>query len=136
MRKINEIIIHCSATPEGRDYTVEDIRRWHVKGNGWIDIGYHWVIYRDGTIHPGRDEKHVGAHCKNHNSHSIGVCYVGGCDKDGMTPKDTRTPAQKAALRNLVYSLLAKYPDAEVYGHNEFAKKACPSFNVKAEFRR
>lgn len=94
MRIINEIIIHCSATPEGKDYTVEQIKQWH-KQRGFSDIGYHYVIYRDGSIHSGRPIERIGAHCLKHNAHSIGVCYIGGVAKDGKTPKDTRTDAQK-----------------------------------------
>ncbi|MCH5346258.1 MAG: N-acetylmuramoyl-L-alanine amidase [Muribaculaceae bacterium] len=134
MRKIDKIIIHCSATPEGRDYTVAQIRDWHVRGNGWSDIGYHYVIYRDGSIHPGRPVGVAGAHTKGHNAHSIGICLIGGCAADGKTPKDTRTHAQRVALVNLVKQLKATYgPDVTVHGHNEFAAKACPSFNVKTD---
>lgn len=133
MRKINKIIIHCSATPEGRDYTVGQIRQWHVQGNGWRDIGYHFVIYRDGTVHEGRPIEEIGSHCKGYNAHSIGICYIGGCAADGETPKDTRTEAQRAALIRLVAELKARYPRATVHGHNEFANKACPSFNVQKE---
>ena len=100
MRKITEIIIHCSATKEGMDFTVEDIDRWHRK-RGFNGIGYHFVIYRDGSIHAGRSKNLIGAHCKGHNAHSIGICYVGGLSTDGK-PKDTRTAAQKASLRALV----------------------------------
>ena len=106
MRKIDEIIIHCTATEEGKDFTVEDVRRWHVQGNGWKDIGYHYLIYRDGSIHPGRPIDQVGAHTSGHNATSIGVCYVGGLAADRKTPKDTRTPQQKAALIDLVRSLM------------------------------
>ena len=74
MRHINEIIIHCSATPEGRDYTVADIDRWH-KARGWRGIGYHYVIYRDGSVHAGRPVEQIGAHCTGHNANSIGICY-------------------------------------------------------------
>lgn len=138
MRTINKIIIHCSATPEGRDYTVAQIRDWHVKGNGWKDIGYHFVIYRDGSVHAGRPIEQIGAHTKNHNAHSIGICYIGGCaatknGKGEYPPKDTRTPEQRKALKQLVKELLAKYPGATVHGHNEFANKACPSFDVRKE---
>lgn len=133
MRHIDEIIIHCSATPEGKDYTVDQIRDWHVRGNGWQDIGYHYVIYRDGSVHEGRPESMMGAHTRDHNARSIGVCYVGGCAADGKTPKDTRTPAQRKALKELVRRLLEKYPGATVHGHNEFARKACPSFDVSKE---
>lgn len=135
-RCINEIIIHCSATPEGKDVTVEQIRDWHVRGNGWSDIGYHWIIYRDGSVHAGRPESKKGAHCNGHNANSIGICYVGGEVADGShTPKDTRTPAQKVALIKLVNELRQRYPGATVHGHNEFAAKACPSFDVKKEFK-
>jgi N-acetylmuramoyl-L-alanine amidase len=132
MRHINEIIIHCSATPEGRDYTVADIDRWH-KARGWRGIGYHYVIYRDGSVHAGRPVEQIGAHCTGHNANSIGICYIGGVSADGKTPKDTRTPAQRIALRELVEELRAKYPGATVHGHREFAPKACPSFDVQTE---
>lgn len=132
MRHINEIIIHCSATPEGRDYTVADIDRWH-KARGWRGIGYHYVIYRDGSVHAGRPVEQIGAHCTGHNANSIGVCYIGGVAADGKTPKDTRTPAQRIALRKLVEELRAKYPGATIHGHREFARKACPSFDVQTE---
>lgn len=131
MRKIDEIIIHCTATEEGRDFTVEDVRRWHVQGNGWKDIGYHYVIYRDGSIHPGRPLDQVGAHTSGHNATSIGVCYVGGVAADRKTPKDTRTPEQKATLIDLVRSLKLVFGVSKVSGHNEYAKKACPSFDVQ-----
>jgi N-acetylmuramoyl-L-alanine amidase len=104
-----------------------------MKGNGWQDIGYHYVIYRDGTIHEGRPVEQIGAHCYGYNAHSIGVCYIGGIAAD-KTPKDTRTEAQKTALRKFVKELCAKYPGATVHGHNEFAKKACPCFDVKKEY--
>lgn len=132
MRKINEIIVHCSATAEGRDYTVGDIGRWH-KSRGWQCIGYHYVIYRDGSVHTGRPVAQIGAHCTGHNANSIGVCYIGGCATDGKTPKDTRTPQQREALRRLVADLQKQYPGATVHGHREFAAKACPSFDVKTE---
>lgn len=132
MRKIDKIIIHCTATPEGRDCTVADISRWH-RERGFSEIGYHYVIYRDGSIHAGRDVSKAGAHCKGQNARSIGVCYVGGMDAAGKQAKDTRTPEQKAALRGLVAKLKAEYPGAAVHGHNEFAAKACPCFNVKTE---
>ena len=134
MRIINEIIIHCSATPEGKDYTVEQIRQWH-KQRGFSDIGYHYVIYRDGSIHSGRPIERIGAHCLKHNAHSIGVCYIGGVSKDGKTPKDTRTDAQKESLIKLIKELKAKYPKATVHGHREYANKACPCFDAKNEYK-
>lgn len=134
MRIINEIIIHCSATPEGKDYTVEQIKQWH-KQRGFSDIGYHYVIYRDGSIHSGRPIERIGAHCLKHNAHSIGVCYIGGVAKDGKTPKDTRTDAQKESLIKLIKELKAKYPKATVHGHREYANKACPCFDAKSEYK-
>ena len=135
MRKINKIIIHCTATPEGRDYTVAQIRDWHVKGNGWSDIGYHFVIDRNGTVHKGRPIEKIGAHTTGQNATSIGIAYIGGITNDGKkTPKDTRTPAQRVALVNLVKELKATFGEnVTVHGHNEFAAKACPSFNVQTD---
>ena len=132
MRPINEIIIHCSATKEGKNFTVKDIDAWH-RQRGFKCIGYHYVVYLDGTVHKGRDESEVGAHCSGHNSFSIGICYIGGLDANGK-PKDTRTDKQKAAIKSLVAELKLKYPDATIHGHNEFANKACPCFDVKKEF--
>ena len=133
-RSINEIIVHCSATREGRDYTVADITKWH-KQRGFNDIGYHYVIYRDGSLHNGRDVNLVGAHCTNHNAHSIGVCYIGGCKTDGTSPKDTRTDAQKDALLSLLKDLRKKYPFAKIHSHRDFANKACPSFDATNEYK-
>lgn len=133
-RNITEIIVHCSATPEGKDYTVNDIRQWH-KAQGWNDIGYHWVVYRDGTVHPGRSESIAGAHTTGHNSNSIGVCYIGGMDSSNKNPKDTRTPEQKQALLKLLKELKSRYPNAKIYSHNKFAAKACPSFDATTEYR-
>lgn len=133
-RTINEIIIHCSATAEGKDYTTSQIKQWHL-ARGFSDIGYHWVIYRDGSIHQGRDESKVGAHCTGHNSYSIGVCYIGGCSTDGKTPKDTRTEKQKASLIKLLKELKMKYPKAKIYPHYKFANKACPCFDAEKEYK-
>ena len=131
-RTINEIIVHCSATVEGKDYTTADIKKWHL-ARGFSDIGYHYVIYRDGSIHAGRYINIRGAHCTNHNAHSIGVCYIGGLDKNNK-PKDTRTDAQKKSLLNLLTQLKKLYPKATIHGHNEFSNKACPCFNAKKEY--
>lgn len=131
-RIINEIIIHCSATVEGKDYTTEDIKKWH-KARGFSDIGYHYIIYRDGSIHNGRNVNISGAHCTNHNAHSIGICYIGGVDKYNK-PKDTRTLEQKNSLKNLLLKLKVLYSKATIHGHCEYANKACPCFNVKKEY--
>ena len=132
-RNIKEIIVHCSATAEGKDFTVAQIKQWHLQ-RGFTDIGYHYVIYRDGSVHVGRPEEVSGAHCTGHNTISIGVCYIGGCASDGKTPKDTRTDAQKAALVKLLKELKVKYPNARIYPHYKFANKACPSFNAEKEY--
>lgn len=134
-RHIREIIVHCSATPEGKDFTIDDIRKWH-KQRGFSDIGYHYVVYRDGSVHVGRDIDLIGAHCTGHNSGSIGVCYIGGCDKDGKTPKDTRTGKQIDALFDLLVKLKSIYPTARIYGHRDFANKACPSFDATKEYKK
>ena len=138
MRDLNRIILHCSATKEGRDYAVETIRKWHTdpkpKGRGWSDIGYHWVIRIDGSIEVGRPLEKSGAHTKGHNKDSVGVCYIGGCDGGGK-PKDTMNPEQEKAWRMIVLSLRTLYGDhITIHGHNEFANKACPSFTVKEKF--
>lgn len=133
-RIINEIIVHCSATPEGKDYTTEDIKRWHLQ-RGFSTIGYHYVVYRDGSVHEGRSVDVSGAHCTGHNSHSIGVCYIGGLASDGKTPKDTRTDAQREGLAWLIRSLKDVYPRAVVHGHREFANKACPCFDAYSEYK-
>ena len=132
MRNINKIIVHCSATKEGKNYTVNDITRWH-KERGFASIGYHWVVYIDGSVHQGRAESIMGAHTLGQNANSIGVCYIGGLDRNGQ-PKDTRTPAQKKALLELLKRLKADYPKATIHGHREFAAKACPCFDAKTEY--
>lgn len=135
MRAINRIIIHCSATPEGKDYTVDTIRKWH-KQKGYSDIGYHYVIYRDGSIMKGRPLEKIGAHTVGYNTGSIGICYIGGLARDCKTPKDTRTKEQKESLLKLVHSLKEQFPNATIHGHNEFAAKACPSFNVQEWYKK
>lgn len=131
-RNITEIIIHCSATREGADFSAADIDRWH-KERGFRCIGYHYVVRLDGTVERGRDESENGAHCKGHNATSIGVCYIGGLSFTS-TPKDTRTPSQRRALRTLISTLLRRYPSARVYSHRDFAAKACPCFDARAEY--
>ncbi len=134
MRKIDKIIVHCTATPEGRHHDVADITRWHLQ-RGFNTIGYHYLIHLDGTIEEGRDISRSGAHCSGQNRNSIGVCYVGGMTKDMKKAKDTRTKQQKDSLVKLLQELIYKYnKDMTIHGHNEFANKACPSFNVQKEY--
>lgn len=109
---------------------MDEIRRWHIE-RGFSDVGYHYVIHLDGTVSYGRPLPLPGAHCKGHNAHSIGVCYVGGCDKQ-MRPHDTRTAAQRTAMLQLVRHLKQQHPKATIHGHYEFDRKACPSFDVEA----
>lgn len=132
MRAINEIIVHCTATKAGKYFDVRDVRRWHLQ-RGWEDIGYHYLVLLDGTIQAGRPLAEVSAHCVGHNSHSIGVCYVGGLDPNG-NPADTRTEAQRTALRNLLIDLRHQCPTAVIHGHRDFAPKACPSFDATKEY--
>ena len=133
MRKINKIILHCSATPSGRAVSVDTIRRWHKK-RGWSDIGYHYVIQLNGDINEGRPIERMGAHVSGQNRGSIGICYIGGVDKN-LRPKDTRTEAQKKTLDKFILELMNKYPDTSLHGHNEFSSKACPSFDVQKEYK-
>ncbi len=135
MRLIKEIIIHCSATREGQDISVDTIRKWHVEGRGWSDIGYHLYIDINGEIHGGRDIAKIGAHCKGHNRNSIGICYAGGVEADGKTPKDTRLDCQKEALTAVIRTLKAMYPEAVVHGHRDFSNKACPCFDATEEYK-
>lgn len=136
MRKINKIIVHCTATPEGREVTTDDLYRWHVKERGWSDIGYHFFIDLEGCLHECRPIEKTGAHTKGHNWESIGVAYAGGMSADGeqSEPMDTRTEAQKDALFELLLRLVESYKGAEIYGHCDFSDKACPSFNAREEY--
>lgn len=130
--KVTELIVHCTATREGREVEKAELRRWH-EACGMTDIGYHYLIHLDGHVDACRPVTKVGAHCRGHNAHSLGICYVGGLAADGCTPKDTRTPAQCEALAALLLALHRQYPAATVHGHNEFAAKACPCFDVKTD---
>ena len=133
MREINKIIVHCSATREGENYEVAEIRKWHL-ARGFSDIGYHFYIDLYGEIHKGRDISKIGAHCKGHNRNSIGICYCGGVEADGKTPKDTRTTDQRRSLVAVLRTLKAMFPNANIHSHNDFANKACPSFNATLEY--
>ena len=140
MRNIDTIIVHCSATPADwlADYPLSDkiseIRRWHVEERGWADIGYHYVIDRDGSLGTGRSVDRVGAHTKGHNAHSIGVCLIGGFGSDANDRfADHYTPKQEYALLDLISQLKAEFGIKIVRGHNSFegVTKACPGFRVK-----
>lgn len=147
MRKIKYIVLHCSATKEGQKVTVADVDRWH-KARGFRKIGYHYLIYLDGSIHTGRDLEEVGAHVSGSNSNSIGICYVGGLDAAGKG-KDTRNEQQKAALFFLLQKLKERFPDARIVGHRDFSPdkngngiieqfefmKECPCFNAITEYK-
>lgn len=132
-----KIIIHCSATPKGVDYSAADIDRWH-RQRGFRKIGYHYVIKLDGTIEKGRLEDEMGAHTLGQNMNSIGICYIGGLSEDKEIAEDTRTEEQKTAIKGLIKSLKRKYEEKgiilTVHGHNEFANKACPCYDVKKEW--
>lgn len=131
MRTITLIIIHCSATPEGRSLSFEECRRDHIMHRHFRDIGYHFYITRDGTVHDERPIEKVGAHCEGHNSHSIGICYEGGLDANGK-PADTRTEAQRKALKSLVERMHRLFPKALIVGHHDLnPRKACPCFKVE-----
>lgn len=134
MRVIRLIIIHCSAVRPWQVSGLQDIDRWH-RQQGWNGCGYHYVVRRDGTIETGRPLETVGAHCLHHNQHSIGVCYEGGLDADGIAA-DTRTKIQKVAMRQLLEKLHEQFPKAIIAGHNVFdPTKDCPCFDAVSEYR-
>jgi hypothetical protein len=128
------IVIHCSATRPDMDIGRKEIDDWH-KARGWNGIGYHDVIRRDGTQEEGRPYDVVGAHVQDLNSHSVGICMVGGVAAGG-TPEDNFTEAQYKTLKGILGFYRALYPDAQIRGHNAFAKKACPSFDWKAWLKK
>ena len=135
MRTINAIVLHCADTKAGQHFTAADIRRWHL-ARGFANIGYHFVITLDGKIETGRPIDQIGAHCTQQrmNHVSIGICYVGGRDADGKFA-DTRTEAQRVAMHSLVKRLATQYniPESRIFGHRDFAPKACPCFDVHKE---
>jgi hypothetical protein len=129
LRTIDLIVIHCADTPSSMDIGVKEIREWHTaplpKGRGWKDIGYHWVIRRNGEIEQGRTEETQGAHVAGHNEHSIGICLVGG------KPTANFTVAQMVALKGLLHEVTTRYPKATVLGHyNLDPHKTCPNFDA------
>lgn len=137
-RKVDLLIIHCSDTYAKMDIDAAEIRRWHTKERGWADIGYHFVIKRDGTVETGRDTdkdgdiyEEVGAHVAGWNKNSIGICMVGGKGEDGKA-ENNFTGKQFASLETLLRVIKADYPRATIHGHREFqAGKQCPSFDVQ-----
>lgn len=138
MRRIDTIIVHCTATKAGRDFHVSDVDAWH-RERGYNGCGYHYIVALDGTIEVGRPIERVGAHCSGHNAHSIGIAYVGGLDANGR-PADTRTEAQKRAIASLIWlltltTLRQGLGLIHVYGHHDFnPHKACPCFDAHAEY--
>ena len=135
-RLINEIVVHCAATRpnwySGRSLSekIKEIRRWHLE-RGFNDIGYHWIIDRNGEIGRGRPESTMGAHVRGHNRNSIGICLLGG---HGSSERDlfvqNFTGVQNLALRRLIWKIQTRYEITRISGHNEYAAKACPGFNV------
>ena len=132
MRRITKIILHCTATPEGRAVSAEEIKQWHLD-RGWSDIGYHYVIDINGNLQEGRPLTRAGAHVRGYNKGSIGIAYVGGVDEN-LKPKDTRAEDQKGRMKAIILDLMDEYPEATLHGHNEFSNKACPSFDVQKEY--
>lgn len=128
MRKIDTLIIHCAATKPSMDIGKKEITQWH-KQRGFFNIGYHYVIRRDGTLEMGRKPEEVGAHATGHNMTSLGICLVGGIDEKGK-PQCNFTYAQWMELKRLVNVLVERYGALKIIGHNEVDNKACPSFSV------
>jgi N-acetyl-anhydromuramyl-L-alanine amidase AmpD len=134
MRTITLLVIHCSAVRPDQTSSAAQIDTWHRRQGWHLGIGYHYVVRRDGQIESGRPEWMVGAHCKNHNAHSLGICYEGGLNARGQ-PADTRTLAQKLALLQLLEVLHRKYPKALIVGHHDLnPQKACPCFDAVKEY--
>ena len=146
MRSITLIVLHCSATRADRSYSFQQCKADHLH-RGYRDIGYHFYVTRDGTLHEGRPLAQVGAHCRNHNKYSVGICYEGGIDTDGR-PADTRTESQKSTLRELLVRLKRAHPRAVIVGHRDLSPdldrngritpdewtKQCPCFDAVADY--
>ncbi|MCB9245971.1 MAG: N-acetylmuramoyl-L-alanine amidase [Flavobacteriales bacterium] len=144
MAKLRYIVLHCTATPEGREVTGDDIRNWHLKGRGWSRVGYHYLVKLDGSVEQLHlhnsdnqiDPWEITNGVAGKNDSALHVVYAGGVSAKRtpgtsvFSPKDTRTPAQKAALERLVKRLLEEHSSAKVCGHNQLSNKACPSFDV------
>lgn len=131
IKAVDYLVVHCSATPSTMDIGAEEIRRWH-RQKGWLDIGYHYVIRRDGTVETGRPETRPGAHARGYNERSLGVCLVGGVEADGKTPEANYTDDQMTALAVLLDLLEQSHEGAEVVGHRDLpgVSKACPCFDA------
>lgn len=145
MARLQRLVIHCTATPEGREVSAADIRHWHCDpasegGRGWKQVGYTDMFHLDGRVErlaannedTQVDPWEITNGAKGYNTTSRHVVYVGGVSADGRTPKDTRTPAQKQALERYVKDFHRRFPDVEIVGHNQLAAKSCPSFDVPA----
>ena len=135
---VTEIILHCADTrPDwmaGHPLVekVAEIRRWHVQQRGWRDIGYHWVIDRDGAVSPGRRETEIGAHVEGHNRGTLGICLLGGYGASTEDPfAKNFTAAQAAAAKRLIGEIKWRTAIRKVSGHNDYASKACPGFSAK-----
>lgn len=138
---VNEIILHCADTrPDwmaGRPLPekVAEIRRWHVQERGWRDIGYHWVVDRDGAVAHGRPETEIGAHVEGHNRGTIGICLLGGYGSSADDPfAKNFTVAQASAIKQLIAEINRRTAIRKISGHNDYAAKACPGFRVNAAY--
>lgn len=129
-RTIDLIVVHCAATRPSLDIGAKEIRQWHLD-RGWQDIGYHFVIRRNGQVEDGRDIAKAGAHAAGHNQNSIGICLVGGINESGQ-PADQYTTYQHRALHDLLLQLRDRFPHTRICGHRDLpgVSKACPSFDV------
>lgn len=130
-KRTDYIVVHCADTYPDMDIGAREINRWHLE-RGWLKIGYHLVIRRDGTVENGRGLNQVGAHAQGYNDRSIGICLVGGKSRTDDGPEDNFTEDQMLSLKENIESLLELYPDVKVIGHNEISSKACPCFDVDA----
>ena len=130
MREIDEIVLHCTATPMGREVDIAEVRRWHTQGRNWSDVGYHFLIQLDGSLQAGRPLEKQGAHVKGRNATTVGIAYVGGLNHDGK-PADTMTVDQEETFEHLCFALqLVLARPLQVSGHNQYSNKACPGFSV------
>lgn len=129
------IVVHCSATPESMRVGVSEIRQWH-KDRGWKDVGYHFVITRNGSIQHGRPIEDVGAHVRGHNGNSIGICLIGGVDEHD-DPVANYTTRQYLSLRLLIDGIKMRYSNAKLMGHRDFPEvaKDCPCFDVREWYK-